>query len=169
MVTLGPLTPAHADAMLRWMLDPTVSKNLGLRSEPTAEKTAQWLDRAAGDDTIEARAILSDGQHVGNVVLDQIDRHVSRARLSIYVGETSARSRGVGKSAVQLALELAFGDLGLHKVWLTVHGRNAAAIAAYKAVGFLVEGTHRDEFVLDGERLAEIYMGALASERRTLP
>ena len=163
-MTLGALDNTHAEAMLRWMGDPVVAKNLGLRSEPSAERTAQWLERATTDDTIEARAVLLDGEHVGNVVLDQIDRHVSRARLSIYVGESAARSRGVGKAAVKLALDLAFGELGLHKVWLTVHERNAAAIAAYKAVGFAVEGTHRDEFVIDGERLAEIYMGRLKTD-----
>ena len=165
MVTLGPLTAANASAMLRWMRDPVVSKNLGLRSEPSEEKTAQWLERAESDPSIEARAILLDGEHVGNVVLDQIDTYLSKARLSIYIGEASARARGVGKAAVTLALELGFTHLGLHKVWLTVHVRNKAAIAAYEAVGFVVEGTHREEFLLDGERIDEAYMGALRNAR----
>jgi RimJ/RimL family protein N-acetyltransferase len=166
MVTLGELTAAHGAAMLRWMRDPEVSKNLGLRSAPSEEKTAVWLERAATDPTIAARAILVDDEHVGNIVLDQIDVLVSKARLSIYVGEAAARSRGVGKAAIRLALELAFGSLGLHKVWLTVHARNVAAIAAYKAIGFVVEGTHRDEFLLDGERLPELYMGILSTDPR---
>lgn len=160
-IELSPLGAAHADAILRWMQDPVVAKNVGLRSRATAEKTAQWLERAATDESMAARAVIVDGTHVGNVILDQIDTYASKARLSIYIGEASARSRGVGKAAVRLALALAFGELGLHKVWLTVHERNRAAIAAYTAVGFVVEGTHREEFLLDGERLAEIYMGAL--------
>jgi len=164
MVTLEALNGTHAAAMLRWMQDPVVAKNLGLRSNPSAEKTTTWLERAATDESIEARAILLDGHDVGNVVLDQIDRHVAKARLSIYVGEQAARARGVGKAAVRLALALAFDELGLHKVWLTVHERNATAIAAYKAAGFVTEGTHRDEFVIDGERIAEIYMGRLKTD-----
>lgn len=164
-VRLADLTAAHAPAMYRWMCDPIVSKNVGLRSEPSLEKTLAWLERVATDDAVAARAILLDGVHVGNVVLDQIDRHVSRARLSIYIGEAATRGHGVGKSALALALDLAFGALGLHKVWLTVHAKNQAAIAAYQAVGFAIEGTHRDEFILDGARLDEIYMGVLRSDQ----
>lgn len=164
-VRLADLTAVHAAAMHRWMCDPVVSKNVGLRSEPSLEKTLAWLERAASDDTVAARAILLDDAHVGNVVLDQIDRYVSKARLSIYIGEGAARGQGVGKSALALALDLAFGPLDLHKVWLTVHARNVAAIAAYEAVGFRVEGTHRDEFLLDGARLDEVYMGILRSDR----
>jgi RimJ/RimL family protein N-acetyltransferase len=165
-VTLTDLTPSHATAMHRWMCDPVVSTNVGLRSEPSLEKTLAWLERAASDDTTAARAIVLDGVHVGNVVLDQIDRYVSKGRLSIYVGEPAARGQGVGRLALSLVLDLAFGPLGLHKVWLTVHAQNLGAIAAYTAVGFAIEGTHRDEFLLDGARLDEIYMGILRSDRR---
>lgn len=165
-VTLASLSPDHAEAMYRWMRDPMVAKNVGLRSEPTLEKTLAFIARASSDDTIEARAILRGGVHVGNVVLDQIDRHASKARLSIYVGETAERGRGVGKHALLAALRLAFENLSLNKVWLTVHTRNVNAIAAYVAVGFQVEGVHREEFVLDGARVDELYMGCLAADFR---
>lgn len=164
-VRLADLTVAHVDAMYRWMCDPIVSQNIGLRSEPSLEKTRAWVERATTDDTIEARAILLDGVHVGNVVLDRIDRHVSRARLSIYIGEAVARGRGVGRSAVTLASELAFDALDLEKVWLTVHAKNVTAIAAYEAAGFVVEGVHRGEFLLTGVRCDEIYMGILRADR----
>jgi RimJ/RimL family protein N-acetyltransferase len=163
-VALVPLDMRHAEAMYVWMCDPVVAKNLGLRSEPSPEKTRAFIEHAMNDDSVCAYAILLDGAHVGNVVLDQIDRHASKARLHIYVGEPSARGHGVGKRALRQALAVAFGELALNKVWLTVHARNAAAIAAYVAVGFHVEGVHRQEFVLDGKRLDELYMGCLASE-----
>ncbi len=165
-VTLGPLRPAHAPAIVRWLRDPAVASNLGLRARPTLARTRAFIAgaRAAasartGDPC--ARAILLDGRHVGTVVLDQIDRRIGKARLHIYVGDPDARGRGVGRRAVALALALAFGRLRLHKVWLTVHAKNRAAIRAYRAVGFAIEGVHRAEFLLDGERVDELYMGAL--------
>ncbi len=163
-VRLTDLTTAHAGSMFRWMCDPDVSRHVGLRSEPTLEKTLAWLGRAASDNRVSARAILFDDAHVGNVVLDQIDLVTSKARLSIYIGEAEARGRGVGRRAATLAVDLAFGSLGLHKVWLTVHTGNHAAIATYKAIGFVVEGTHREEFILDGTRVDELYMGLLRSD-----
>jgi len=162
-VSLALLRPTHAPAIVRWLRDPAVSANLGLRSKPSLAKTRAFIAAAAdaANDALCARAILLGERHVGNVVLDQIDRHVGKARLHIYVGAAGARGRGVGRRAVQLALGLAFDRLGLHKVWLTVHARNRAAIRAYEAVGFAIEGVHRAEFLLDGERIDELYMGAL--------
>ena len=176
-VTLAPLRLSYAPALVRWLRDPAVAATLGLRSTPTLAKTRAFIvataeataDADTGADTGATagatscpRAILLGGRHVGNVVLDQIDRRIGKARLHIYVGDPAARGHGVGQRAVALALAHAFGPLRLHKVWLTVHVRNAAAIRAYAAVGFAVEGVHRGEFLLGDERLDELYMGALA-------
>jgi RimJ/RimL family protein N-acetyltransferase len=163
-VRLGPLALEHAPRMLEWMKDRDVAVNLGLSREPSLAYTEEWIARALGDESVRAFAILVDGAHVGNVVLDQIDRRVGTARLSIYVGERAARGGGVGRTAVALAADEAFGPLALHKLWLTVHARNTAAINAYLDVGFSVEGVLRDEFLLDGERVAALRMGLLVGE-----
>src|SRR5258708_3366854 len=111
--------------MLAWMRDPEVAANIGLGREPSLEYTEQWIARAITDETVRAFAIHLDTRHVGNVVLDSIDRRIGSARLSIYIGDAAARGAGVGRTAVALAAERAFGELGLHKIWLTVHARNA--------------------------------------------
>lgn len=163
-VALVPLDVGHAEAMFTWMCDSVVAKNLGLRSEPSLEKSRAFVDRALSDDAICARAIVVDGKYVGNVVLDQIDHYAQKSRLHIYVGEPAARGKGVGKRALELILSIAFQELRLNKVWLTVHTQNASAIAAYRAVGFQSEGVHREEFLLDGKRVDELYMGCLAAD-----
>jgi RimJ/RimL family protein N-acetyltransferase len=171
-VALARLEAGYAPAIVQWLSDPAVSSNLGLRSQPTLEKTFAFIAAAASDETastLAARAILLDGRHVGNVVLDQIDRHVGKARLHIYVGDPAARGHGVGQRAVRLAVALAFDELALHKVWLTVHAGNAAAIRAYERAGFRIEGTHRAEFLLDGARVDELYMGVLKGEQTPAP
>jgi RimJ/RimL family protein N-acetyltransferase len=157
-VQLVPLRRCHAEAMYRWMCDPEVRENVGVRAEPSLERTEKWIDGALADSSVVPFAIEAGGQHVGNVVLDRIDEHLSTARLSIYVGESSVRGKGIGRAAVREAVEHAFGKLGLNKVWLTVHAHNAAGIAAYVAAGFAVEGILRDEFVLRGKRCAALYM-----------
>jgi RimJ/RimL family protein N-acetyltransferase len=152
--------------MHRWTSDDEIRDGLGLRAASTREGTELWIARALADDTTRAFAIHDGGAHVGMVVLDRIDRHVGTARLHIYVGAPEVRGRGIGRAATKLAVERAFGELGLHKVWLTVHARNARAIAAYVSAGFQVEGVLRDEFLLRGERVAALYMGILRSESR---
>lgn len=163
-VSLAPLRSEHADAMLRWMRDPEISRNIGLRTEPTIEKTRAWIERALSDEAYCPFAILHGGAHVGNVILDRMDRYLATARLSIYVGEPASRKAGVGYSAVCLAVEEAFGRLDLRKVWLTVHALNAGAVRLYGRVGFSVEGVLREEFLLDGRRLDVLYMGLLRKD-----
>ena len=150
--------------MYRWMCDPAVRDNVGLRSEPSLGRTQLWIEQATHDPTVAPFAVELDRVHIGNVVLDRIDNHLATCRLSIYVGESSARGKGAGQAAVRQAGEHAFEKLGLNKVWLTVHVHNAAAIAAYVAAGFAVEGILRDEFVLRGKRCAAFYMSILSSE-----
>ena len=163
-VTLGPLLPDCAERMFRWMSDPAVSGNVGLRTAASLERTLAWIEDAARDPTMRAFAILLAGRHVGNVVLDRIDTRLGTARFSIYIGEPEARAIGVGFTATGLALKTAFHELGLYKVWLTVHNRNARAIQTYLNAGFRTEGVLRGEFLLDGARLDACYMGILACE-----
>jgi len=161
---LAPLGPEHAAAMLRWMQDPEVAENLGLRNLPTWEKTIAWIAQANAADDCVPLAIMPDGKHVGNVILDRIDRYLGTVRLSIYIGDASDRGRGVGRAAVKAAVNYAFETLELHKVWLTVHQHNARAIAAYEAAGFAREGVLRDEFLLRGARCHAVVMGILRIE-----
>jgi RimJ/RimL family protein N-acetyltransferase len=165
-VRLEPVGLKHADKMYHWMRRPDVAGNIGLRRKPTLERTRVWIERAQADDATRAFAILSRGQHVGNAVLDFIDRHLGTARLSIYIGEPEARGRGIGRAALRELLVNAFSRERLFKVWLTVHVQNVQAIAAYVAVGFRLEGILRGEFQLAGRRLDALRMSLLADEFR---
>jgi hypothetical protein len=46
-VTLGPLRAAHAPAIVRWLRDPAVGANLGLRAQPTLARTRAFIADAA--------------------------------------------------------------------------------------------------------------------------
>lgn len=162
-VRLIPVNETHAENMFHWMDDPEIRRHLGLRREPTLEKTVEWIQNAtANPETIRAFAILSGNAHVGNVVLDRFDRFLSTARFFIYIGEN--RGTGLGRAATRAVVEEGFGTLGLHKIWLTVHRGNLRAINAYLDVGFKIEGVLRDEFLLDGNRVDVFYMGILKED-----
>lgn len=166
-VQIAPLRVKHSDAMYRWMRDPEVSQNIGLKKKPTLSGTRSWVRSAIKNETIVPFAILLSAHHVGNVVLDMIDAHLGTARLSVYVGESSARRKGVGFTASYLAIHHAFERLGLQKVWLTVHAENLRAMETYCRLGFCLEGILRAEFLLGQRRIPSLYMGLLLEEFRS--
>lgn len=163
-VELVPLTLDHAESMTRWMQDPTVRRNIGLRREASREQTLAWIEKAASDSSIHGFAIEVNKIHVGNVILDRYDEYLSAARFSIYIGEQLSRGSGVGKTATFRVCAYGFKNLFLHKIWLTVHTRNFVAINAYSQIGFVLEGILRGEFLLGNERLDVLYMGLLKSD-----
>lgn len=163
-VTLAPLTESCAARMLTWVQTPDVGEALGLSHIPTMERTLSWIEAARAREDVWAWAVCWKGQHVGNVVLDQLDQKAGTARLSVYIGCQGARSQGVGTTAIYRALAKGFCEERLHKVWLTVHAENVAAINVYAKLGFQVEGTLREAFVLTDRRLDALYMGLLACE-----
>ncbi len=169
---LAPLAKCHAAAMLSWMQDPEVAENVGLRSQPSLQKTLDWIERVNDDSSVHALAIEHDGSHVGNVVLDRIDQYLGTARLSIYIGEAKFRGMKIGQRALALVSNYARETLGLHKIWLTVHEFNSRAIAAYVAAGFEIEGVLRDEFILREKRCNALTMGKLlaqSDQKKRLP
>jgi RimJ/RimL family protein N-acetyltransferase len=163
-VRLEPLTAACAASMVRWMHDPEVSRNIALRKAVTLASTESWIAGALQDESVRPFAIWSGDTYVGNVILDRIDPYVGSARFSIYVGDPSARGKGIAAAAIDLVLKQAFQVLQLNKVWLMVHSRNIRAINLYLKSGFVLEGMLRDEVMLDGERISALYMSILQRE-----
>lgn len=82
------------------------------------------------------------------------------------------KGQGYGRACVRLLAEMAFRDLGAHRFWLDVKGRNARAQALYRRLGFVEEGRLRDA-VRTSEGFDDlIVMSMLEGEhttRRTAP
>jgi RimJ/RimL family protein N-acetyltransferase len=147
--------------MYELICDPEIRDNVGIRTQPTLERTQTWIAEALDNESVRTFAVYADGLYVGNIVFDQRDKYLATARYSIYL---SVRGRGIGTQATIAALKRIFEEWNLHKVWLTVHVLNEFAIRCYENLGFRKEGLHRGEFLLRGTRIDAVYMGILREE-----
>ncbi|MHB1294145.1 MAG: GNAT family N-acetyltransferase [Anaerolineae bacterium] len=75
-------------------------------------------------------------------------------------------NQGLGSHAVRLLLQFAFQELNLHRVQLTTFAYNERALAVYRKLGFVHEGTFRERVERDGFRYDMLLMGMLAREWR---
>ncbi len=95
-------------------------------------------------------AITLDGRFAGQLTLGNV---VRGSLLSAWVGywvESRAAGRGVGTGAVALAVDHAFGPVGLHRVEATVRPENAASLRVLAKLGFRDEGLLRRYLEVDG-------------------
>jgi len=74
------------------------------------------------------------------------------------------QGNGYVTEATALALDWAFGTRGLAKVWAMVIEPNVASQRVLEKLGFVREGVHRKETLVDGERTDNLHYGLLAEE-----
>jgi len=99
---------------------------------------------------------------IGHVLLSGISRINRSCNLAIRIGAEEYRNRGLGSSALNDTLKLAWADLGLHRVQLTVIESNNRARRAYEKCGFVLEGCLRESVFVDG-RFENLLMMACIS------
>lgn len=95
--------------------------------------------------------VRDDGSLVGNVVLRNVARGAwQNATLGYWVDEAQ-RGKGYATEAVRLALLLAFGPIGLHRVQAGTLLRNEASMHVLKKAGFRFEGVSERYLQIDGQ------------------
>jgi RimJ/RimL family protein N-acetyltransferase len=164
-IRLAPLHFTHAIYLFQWVSDPVVAKNIGIRSEPSLEKTQAWIEKALQDHFILPFIITLQEKPIGMLYFDKYDSYLATARLAVaYIGERQARDKGAGFSALWLGYSAAFEQWSLYKIWTTAHLHNFRALATYTNLGMKLEGIHRGEFILDNQRMDLLYLGVLREE-----
>lgn len=168
MVSLRELARDDVTVVNRWRQDRDLVDGLGAPARYISEDVDQaWFEdylRRRGTDV--RCVILVDGEPdpVGLVSLTGIDAVHRRAEIHLLVGRPDLHGRGIGTEATRQMLRHAFGDLNLHRVFLSVLAHNAAAIRVYEKSGFVREGTARESAYKRGKYEDMIQMGILARE-----
>jgi RimJ/RimL family protein N-acetyltransferase len=143
-VRLEPLDARHLERTLAWVNDPELSRLLDRALPVTATEHEQWFrglsDRA---DCRYFAVETSEGRHLGNVWLWNIDRRHRRAEARIVIGDPAGTDRGIGTQALGLLTTFAFDSMGLHKLYAYVLAFNLRAKRAFEKAGFQIEGLLR--------------------------
>ncbi|MEV4808002.1 GNAT family protein [Nonomuraea sp. NPDC049421] len=170
LVRLRALEPADSEALWRWYHDPEVGRWMG--SDPPIS-LAQNMEKGQNRprNTYELMQLgietLQDQTFIGYVVLGDTDFvHGEAVLQSVAIGERDFRGGGYGTDAVRVISRYTFEEMGLHRLMLWVVADNAAAVRAYRKVGFVEEGRRREAFRSRGKRYDYLMMGLLEGELR---
>jgi RimJ/RimL family protein N-acetyltransferase len=163
-VTLLPVGPEHVEGLYELVSDPEVGRLTGSHGEIDPEATRQWYaTRGDQADRLDL-AIMAEGDYVGEVVLNELDRHNLSCNLRIALIGDRVFGKGYGTEAIELVLDHAFATTPLHRISLAVFAFNERARHVYKKVGFVEEGVLRDALLWEGEWHDSVTMSVLRPE-----
>jgi len=87
----------------------------------------------------QAFAIEVAGMHIGNIGLKSLI-HESSCECFVEIAYKSLRGRGIGKTAMVIAIDYAFVQLNMQRLYLEVIANNTQALALYYGLGFFRVG-----------------------------
>lgn len=147
MITLRRFSFDDIPLKVRWINDSENNRYLHYDLPLEESTTFRWFEKNKELQSRMDMTILYEGKPVGIIGLLDIDRRKRSAELYVTIGEVGYKGRGIAGAAMEQLLRIAYGELGLHRVFLLTETENESAIRAYTKFGFVKEGVLRDEKV----------------------
>jgi diamine N-acetyltransferase len=161
-VRLEPLQVEHLPQVMTWVNDHEVLAYFAQRqSDITEAEERRYLEWLAASPNDRAFSIFDGDDYVGQCSINQIYWPAKNGRLFLVV-RRELQGRGYGSAALERLVDLAFADVGLHKLWLIVRRDNRSAQAMYLRRGFDFEGVLRDEYFVQDRYHDMVRMSRLA-------
>lgn len=151
---LRKLEEKDVPLLLEWMHDGDVNRFFRFDAASMTEESTLAFVRAAGarEDELHlacATAPEDGDEYLGTISLKEIDKANGTAAYAVAFRK-KAQGTGAAAFATREILRIAFGELGLRRVYLDVLGENPRARRFYEKCGFVHEGTLRKHLCLRG-------------------
>ena len=161
---IEPLGPQHFDGSWAALQDAETMRLTGTHTEFTEDQIRRWLASRADEHDRADWAIIrrSDGAHLGEVVLSDLDPHTESMSFRIALAGSAHFGQGYGSEATAAVVEYGLKTVGLHRIWLEVVEFNERARRAYEKAGFTTEGVLRDAWNWEGKRSNVIVMALIS-------
>lgn len=150
------------ELMRSWRNAPSVRANMYTRHEISAEEHRAWWCRISQTHNHRYFIYESAGTPSGIVGFNDIDDVNGNSAWAFYAAPDAPK--GTGTRMELLALEHAFYELKLHKLYCEVLAFNSQVIKLHQKFGFQIEGIFRQQHLGD-DGFVDIYrLGLLATE-----
>ena len=152
-VILTEIRPSDAEPLFRWVNEPALVRMHGPYRPVSWSSHQRWTETLDENSTNVFFAIRleQDGPAIGLISLRNIHPVHRSAELFVRIGAHDLRGKGYGTTAIRQAIDFAFGDLNLERVYLHVLADNAAAVRVYEKAGLMVEGRLRRGAYINGK------------------
>ena len=153
-----------------WRNDPRLRRYFREYRELNLTQQRQWFDTKVNNDPATRMfAIVERGRQrlLGACGLCYIDWVNRAADFSIYIGadDLYVDERFAPDAAVTM-IGYAFDELGLHRLWSEIYGFDSPKQRFFEALGFTLDGCHRQTHWADGAWHDSHFYSLLATDPR---
>lgn len=154
-IYLRPMEMADAEMIVNWRNREWVRRNFIYQDPFTVEGHMHWVRTQVEPGHVVQFIICmrQDDRPIGSVYFRDIDRGEGTAEYGIFIGERDAVGCGYGTAAARMALEYAFANLHLRKIFLRFLEDNIGAQKSYEHAGFCMSDRTETVTTLSGERI----------------
>jgi RimJ/RimL family protein N-acetyltransferase len=141
-VTIRPIELSDAEAVQRYAADARVAATTNIPHPYPANGGQDFVERAVASREAGERyafAILYDGELVGTIGINAVDKDAGTAELD-YCVAAPFWHKGIGSEAARRAIEYAFGQLGLSALFSSCLKENVASARVLEKNGFVQTG-----------------------------
>ena len=152
-IYLRPMEMADAEMIVNWRNREWVRRNFIYQDPFTVEGHMHWVRTQVEPGHVVQFIICmrQDDRPIGSVYFRDIDRGEGTAEYGIFIGERDAVGCGYGTAAARMALEYAFANLHLRKIFLRFLENNIGAQKSYEHAGFRMTDRTETVTTLSGE------------------
>jgi RimJ/RimL family protein N-acetyltransferase len=148
-ITLRTIEKEDIGFLQRGMNTPAVRRYAGTDIPYNRRRYEEELfDRISSGDFVQL--LVCDDEPLGDVSLAPIDERRGWANLGYWV-HPDHQGQGYATEAVRLIVSYGFDELRLHRISATITAPNTASKQVVEKLGFVHEGTKRDDAFLNGE------------------
>ncbi|MFF3446658.1 GNAT family N-acetyltransferase [Streptomyces sp. NPDC002667] len=166
-IAFAPLDVDDAELVQVWRADPAAAHEVGmwpLALSAVRDRIQRDLDDNDRDDFL---VLLPDGTPIGHIALTDQDVVDGTAEITLML-DPDHRGTGHGTAAVDALVDLAFGELPMHRVQAVTHTTNTAALSVLARAGFVREGVRRSACLHRGRRYDVAVLALLRDEWQAL-
>ncbi|MFB7527991.1 GNAT family N-acetyltransferase [Streptomyces sp. NPDC056178] len=166
-VAFAPLDVDDAELVHAWRADPVAAHEVGMWPR-SLSAVRERIERDRDDhDRDDFLVLLPDGTPIGHIALTDQDMVDGTAEITLVL-DPGHRGRGHGVDAVDALVDLAFGELPMHRVQAVTHTTNTAALGVLAGAGFVQEGVRRSACLHRGRRYDVAVLALLRDEWQAL-
>jgi ribosomal-protein-alanine N-acetyltransferase len=143
-VVLRPLSAADAEALFVAHGDADTHKYWSSPAHKNIAETARYIEETLAIKGARAWAITEEGgEALGRIALFELREGVGEIGI---VMRPDATGRGWASKAIKLVEDLAFRELGMHRLVADIDPDNSSSISLFLRAGFEREGLLRDNW-----------------------